>query len=215
MFNTKHGRKLVLVMASLVSAIALSFAMTQSGRTQQGGPCNNCEEEYQNCLVEADRQAQECRRNGGDESQCENARAAAEQTCQNNRTWCWDFCAEPKVTPSPPGTCPSSWDTVGAIESINSSGDVTGWASDPDFRLQKIYVELYVDGNRMTGQWAGTVLTNIARPDLGLSGTPGFQIRISDWFRDGQPHTLTAFGGDSCGTATYWEIGSTQFTLYP
>lgn len=151
----------------------------------------------------------------GDEAQCENGRTTAEQTCLNNRTWCWNFCAEPKTTPTPPSWCPSSWDTVGAIESIDPNGTVTGWASDPDYRYVNLPVELYVDGNRMTGLWAGTGVTTIARPDLGLPGTPGFQTTIAERFRDGQLHTLTAFGGDSCGTTAFWEIGSAQFILYP
>jgi len=77
---------------------------------------------------------------------------------------------------------------------------VEGWSLDPDVPSQSIDVHFYVDGPYPQGTFAGSLTTDILREDvnkaLGVTGLHGFRWFVPQRFRDGQPHTLYAYGID-------------------
>ncbi|MDO8729049.1 MAG: fibronectin type III domain-containing protein [bacterium] len=96
---------------------------------------------------------------------------------------------------------------LGWIDLVDGSGNVIGWALDPDDPSKSIRVDFYVYPSA-TGQWtfAGYVATaNIPRPDVnnatGYFGNHGFSFSISNSFRDGKANAINAYGIETSGTA--------------
>lgn len=197
------GRTLFTLLATL------ALLSVSPGKSEAQTNCNTCEENYHNCLIQANQAYQDCRRGGGDEWQCSQGLQTAEQQCQDERTQCWAFCdfgsgSQPPPPPSGSGYC---WTPpYGVLESIGANGVVTGYAGDTDIG-DTVGVYFWIDGDPQTGLFAGATDATIPRPDLGYTGPPygprGFSFTIPQAYRNGQPHTLYADVRNSCGSTTF------------
>jgi YD repeat-containing protein len=133
-------------------------------------------------------------------------------TCDPGDPEC-DPLPTPTPTPAPPSASPVGW-----LDSIGSDGTAAGWVFDPDASAQSIDAHFYIDGPSGSGQWAGGVTANVARPDVnqayGVTGNHGFSFSIPPRFRNGQPHTLYVYGIDATGNPnTLLSASPKSFTL--
>lgn len=104
---------------------------------------------------------------------------------------------------------------IGWLESITADGDASGWSQDPTVPEQSNMVHFYVDGPAGSGTFVGQTIANIPRPDI-TPGNHGFRFTIPNQFRDGQQHTLYAYGIDLTGDHNKILNGSPKtFTLSP
>jgi len=91
-------------------------------------------------------------------------------------------------------------DPTGTLDTINGF-IVLGWSFDPDAPSDSIEVQFYVNGTSTTGVFAGSAITTFLRPDVnqtfGITGKHGFRWFVPHPFRDGQQHSLYAYGIDS------------------
>jgi subtilisin family serine protease len=92
---------------------------------------------------------------------------------------------------------------IGYLDGIQPDGTAFGWTLDADTPAQALAVHFYVDCERAC-RFAGTAVADVPRPDLNqppiqATGNHGFRFWIPASLRDGQPHTLYAFGIDSWG----------------
>jgi Bacterial Ig domain len=111
---------------------------------------------------------------------------------------CVIACA-PIVVTTP--TVAASTGVKGALEEIDQSGIVSGWAQDPSNPSLSIQVHLYVDGTAGGGgTFAAAVSANV--PSTEPAGAHGFRYSIPSKYRDGEPHTLYAYGIASSGMAS-------------
>jgi len=82
----------------------------------------------------------------------------------------------------------------GALEEIDPSGVVSGWAQDLSNPSLSIQVHLYVDGTAGAGgTFVAAVSANAPRTEP-VAGSHGFRYPIPSKYRDGEPHTLYAYG---------------------
>ncbi len=104
---------------------------------------------------------------------------------------------------------------VGALDNVDADGNVGGWAVDPDASAQAINVNFYIDGPVGTGSFIGTATADLPRAGTNYQGNHGFTFSIPDTWRDGQPHTLYAYGVDATGDANGLLTDAPRsFTLY-
>ena len=92
----------------------------------------------------------------------------------------------------------------GFFDEISATGQVKGWALDTASPEQSIAVHFYIDGPAGSGAFGTSVPTNVLRPDVnsangGILGNHGFYFPVPAHFRDGQTHTLYAYGIDAQG----------------
>lgn len=99
--------------------------------------------------------------------------------------------AEFQITPG--AQPPAGW-----LDSISSDGFAQGWCLDPDDPLKPVFVDIYIDTTPGSGvPPVARITANLQRPVLTFPGkNHGFRFSIPPPFRDGQPHTLYAFGID-------------------
>jgi hypothetical protein len=196
----------------------LSVFLVPGGRASAqypGASCESCSEDRYNCYVAADYAFQDCRRNGGDESQCQNARETAEQACENTYSNCSASCDPGGVNrpPSLPTGCTDNG--LGALTSLESNGYLSGWAMDgdaPSFN-DIIVVAFYVDHpfNNTDADASGDAILRLP-PGSGH----GFSVVLPGRFRDGQVHTLYGYTWDPCyGMRHFWQGSPQTFVLTP
>jgi len=90
----------------------------------------------------------------------------------------------------------------GALEDIDQSGVVSGWAQDLSNPSLPIQVHLYIDGTAGGGgTFAAAVSANAPRTEP-VAGAHGFRYPIPSKYRDGAPHTLYAYGIASSGVGS-------------
>ena len=112
---------------------------------------------------------------------------------------------------------------LGALEKIDGSGLVSGWAVDPNSDSQELTVSFYVTASadsKDQGVLAGQVLAHLPRPDVneltGCWGGHGFEWTIPLQFCDGTPRGLRAYVTDTSTQGTVQLSGSPKsFTLWP
>ncbi len=99
----------------------------------------------------------------------------------------------------------------GNVDSIFGDGILGGWAYDPNDANVSIAIHYYIDG-----AFAGDNIANKVRTDVNdvvkIPGNHGFEFRIPDSYRNGQAHTIRAYGIDLQGQ-TNPELGAKTFTL--
>ena len=92
---------------------------------------------------------------------------------------------------------------IGWHDSVDADGVSHGWSLDPDIPSQSAIIHFYVDGPAGVGTYIGDILADIPRPDVnqqtGYPGNHGFRFSIPPQYRDGQNHTLYAYGLDLNG----------------
>lgn len=94
----------------------------------------------------------------------------------------------------PPFASPVNHQPTGSLDDINSFNQVFGWGKDPDDENAAITVHLYVDKNAGTpGAVAIPVVADQLRSDV---GNHAFSWDIPSALRDGQTHTVWAWGID-------------------
>lgn len=85
----------------------------------------------------------------------------------------------------------------GHIDRYRCDSSVGGWAYDPDNSGASIDVHIYIDGPAGSGASGFTATANGDRPDVrsafGIGGNHGFDFRIPDQYRNGQPHTVYVY----------------------
>jgi hypothetical protein len=116
----------------------------------------------------------------------------------------------PTPTPTPANKAP-----IGYFDRVRDDGVADGWTLDPDNQNASNTVHIYIDG-----QHVGTTTANLSRPDVnqqGYQGNHGFEYNIPPQFRDGNQHSLVAYGLDlTNGQPATTLIGSPKtFTLGP
>ena len=109
---------------------------------------------------------------------------------------------------------------TGWHDSIDSDGVSLGWSVDPDIPAQPVIIHFYVDGPAGVGTYIGDILADVPRPDVnqqtGYPGNHGFRYVIPPQYRDGQNHTLYAYGLDVNGHLNRLLFGSPKsFNLMP
>lgn len=92
----------------------------------------------------------------------------------------------------------------GNFEELSSTGQVKGWALDTASPEVSIDVHFYIDGPAGSAPFMAAVPTNVFRADVksangGIEGNHGFAFTVPAWLRDGQTHTLYAYGLDAQG----------------
>jgi|SRR3989344_284711 len=96
----------------------------------------------------------------------------------------------PTATPQPVNVAP-----IGFLDQADCAA-LAGWAYDPDTPNNTIAIHFY-DGNKFLAD----TYTTISRPDvngpLGISGTHGYSIATPESLKDGQSHSIYAYGIDS------------------
>lgn len=114
--------------------------------------------------------------------------------------------------PSPPTT---SQPPVGYLDGV--SGNINGWAADPDVPTTMVRVQLYLDGVVIA-----TVPTDQPSPDIAAAfpqytGTHRFKYPIPASAADGKPHTVRAVALDDKvgGPSTELNGSPMSFTLVP
>ena len=89
---------------------------------------------------------------------------------------------------------------IGYIDVIDGNGNVLGWTFDPDQSSNSNGIDFYIDGPVGSGTFAGTDITDGLRPDInsiyGITGNHAYAFRIPDNFRNGQQHSIYAYGID-------------------
>lgn len=92
---------------------------------------------------------------------------------------------------------------IGYFDSVSTDGDATGWSLDPDVPRQSNTVHFYIGGPAGAVPIAGIVTADIERPDVNkvtnYPGNHGFSFSIPAQYRDGNPHTIYAYGIDLTG----------------
>lgn len=89
---------------------------------------------------------------------------------------------------------------IGTFESVNSDGIAIGWSLDPDVPTQSNVAHFYINGPAGGGgTYIGQAFANIPHYVAGYPGNHGFRYSIPAQYRDGQPHTLYAYGLDLTG----------------
>ncbi|MBI4235493.1 hypothetical protein HY604_04305 [Candidatus Peregrinibacteria bacterium] len=112
----------------------------------------------------------------------------------------------------------------GILENIDTDGNITGWAIDPDKENTAALVKIYLDDTRHLGD----VATSIPRPDLKETiaqafnitarNNVGFKVKINpDEYRDGIRHKLTAFviNQNDKGEVARYKLGQELFFMFP
>lgn len=103
---------------------------------------------------------------------------------------------------------------VGVLEAVDTSGNVTGWAFDPDDITQSVTVRIYIDVIPGSGSVSASGAASISRDDV---GPHGFSIAVPAGFHDGNTHNLYAYAvdlTDASGSSDATLDGSpTAFTL--
>jgi hypothetical protein len=108
---------------------------------------------------------------------------------------------------------------LGALEQIDGTGLVKGWALDPNAELESLTVSFYVDSldKQQRGVFAGQVLAHLPRPDVneltGCRGGHGFEWAIPPQLYDGLGHTLQAYATDTTTQASVELAGSPKTFL--
>jgi len=97
-------------------------------------------------------------------------------------------------TPTPTPTPTPNQPPVGSLEQVKDDGVAVGWSRDPDNLNTANVVHFYIDGAKN----AGGVLIGQARADVVRTdvGNHGFEFSIPAQYKDGNPHTLWAYGQD-------------------
>jgi hypothetical protein len=90
----------------------------------------------------------------------------------------------------------------GALEEVDQSGVVSGWAQDLRDPSVSIQVHLYVDGTAGDGGTFAAAVSANAPMTEPVAGPHGFRYPIPSKYRDGMPHTLYAYGIASSGVAS-------------
>jgi hypothetical protein len=89
---------------------------------------------------------------------------------------------------------PANRPPTGSLDGVNGSNQIFGWASDPDNSDVAIDVHLYIDKNAgESGAAPILVRANQFRADV---GSHAFNWDIPSNFKDGQTHTVWAWGID-------------------
>ena len=105
---------------------------------------------------------------------------------------------------------------VGAVDSVNLNGAISGWSYDPDVKNIANSVDLYVDGT-----FCSRTQTSVSRPDVsgkfGLSINPGFTIYIPSQYFDNRQHTYTTYAieGSAGSNMPNPPFATGPFTLAP
>ncbi len=105
---------------------------------------------------------------------------------------------------------------VGAVDSVNSNGTISGWSFDPDVKNIANSVDLYVDGN-----FCSRTQTSVYRPDVsnkfGLSINTGFTINIPSQYFDSRQHTYAVYAieGSPGSNLPNPQFATGHFTLAP
>jgi hypothetical protein len=102
---------------------------------------------------------------------------------------------------------PDKYTPVGQIDSVDNSGQVLGWAYDPDASSLSIHVAFYLDGTAGNGgTQIADINANTSRPDVNsqvsITGNHGFVWSIPQQYKDGKQHTLYAYGRDTSYNGT-------------
>ncbi|MBV9191269.1 MAG: hypothetical protein JOZ85_12345, partial [Betaproteobacteria bacterium] len=108
----------------------------------------------------------------------------------------YPFSCSYRVTP----TTPTNHPPRGWLDSATCTA--AGWAQDEDTPNQPIQVHFYIGGPAGTVALAGTASASAHRDDLCSaigSCDHGFYYQIPQAYRDGQPHTIYAYGIDNAG----------------
>lgn len=88
---------------------------------------------------------------------------------------------------------------VGWLDSIDANGNALGWSADPDRPQEPNQIHFYIDGPAGTGTYIGAVTTDFVWPGVPYPGPHGYRFSIPAQYRDGQQHTLYAYGIDLSG----------------
>lgn len=101
---------------------------------------------------------------------------------------------------------------LGSIDDISTAGLVRGWSYDPDATTANDQVKIYIDGPVGTGTLATTVTANIDRADVrtanGITGNHGFEWTLPSNYRDGNYHSVYAYGVDTSSTSITAVLGN-------
>lgn len=101
--------------------------------------------------------------------------------------------------------------TVGQFDLINSDGEAIGWSKDTDLPNEPIIIHFYLDGpSGQGGTFIGETLANLPRTDPNQNGH-GFNYFIPAQYRDGNTHSLYAYGLDQTGGQHSLLTGSPKF----
>src|SRR3989338_4229119 len=127
-------------------------------------------------------------------------------------------CGQIVVNPAP---TPSNKLPKGFLDGVTSSGVIYGWALDPNRASESIDVHIYFDGPAGTGTFITSVTTNVLRPDVnqaeGVTGTHGFNFNVPQSYKDGNTHTVYAYGidkDDSSGKSNVLLTGSPKSFVF-
>ena len=123
-----------------------------------------------------------------------------------------DTASPPNIqTSGSPMTFTLSQVPIGFFDLIDSNGYAIGWALDPDVPSQSIDVHFYVDG-QAPANFAGIIKADSLRADVnsttGYAGDHGFSFSMPVTYRDGQSHTIYAYGIDTAGGINFLLTGS-------
>lgn len=185
--------RLILLSTVLILLGTISFGLYHYRvESQTQTSCSTCSEEYHNCRMGigdcVERRVQDCRTQGGDESQCENARpqfeAECAESCYQTFENCWLFCSPRSPNPPPQqfpsGECPQ----VQGNFRLNEVGTVEGNVYFTN-GLGDSNVVFYIDGE-------------IHFPDEGINQNLEFEWKIPIHWRDGEEHILEGYVQTRC-----------------
>jgi hypothetical protein len=143
------------------------------------------------------------------------------QTCNTaNQQWTGGVCRVKSCnTGFQPDTARAACVTAGSnneaprgnVDGIFGDGILAGWAYDPNDPNVSIAIHYYIDGVIAGDNTADKTRTDV-NDALKIPGKHGFEFRIPDRYRNGQSHTIKAYGIDLQGQ-TNPELGAKSFTL--
>jgi hypothetical protein len=114
---------------------------------------------------------------------------------------------------------PTSNTPEGFLDTVDGSGNASGWVTDADAINQPTNVHFYIDGPAGTGTMIGQTVTSLLRADLPApynTGNNGYTFKIPSQYCNSQPRTLYAYGIDPQNVSNPLLQGSPKtFTLTP
>jgi hypothetical protein len=99
-------------------------------------------------------------------------------------------------TGTSPGAPPTGHGVVGAVDSVDVYGKVSGWAREAHNATGVVSVYIFADGNAATGVALGSVIAHQPGPG-GAHGGHYFVYQLPDTWRDGKLHTLYAYASSA------------------
>lgn len=100
----------------------------------------------------------------------------------------------------------------GAFTRVTAIGKVFGWAVDKQNLTAKIEVNIYVDGNKDSGELVKTMVAGESGPDGNHTGDHQFSFELADKYRDRSVRSLYIYG--KIGGADVLLAGPFAFVAY-